>query len=103
MSNITRINKMTHDELIEKYKESLFTNELGEETLTYLEIPKQWYPLVDVLCLQIENHLKQNANACPMYVVQVKEKFEGLRFYVVGGDDYIFGMIAMAEAYSFGL
>lgn len=100
MFNITKINEMTHDELIERYKESLFTNETGEKTLTYLEIPKKWYPLVETLCGQIENHLKQNANACPMYVVQVKEKFGGLRFYVMGGDDYIFGLIAMAESYS---
>ena len=92
---------MTHDDLIEKYREPLFTNELGKETLTYLEIPESWYPLVDVLCGQIVSYLKQNSNACPMFAVQIKEKFGGLRFYTVGGDEYTEGLIDMAEGYSF--
>ena len=33
----------------------------------------------------------------------VKEKFGGLRFYVEGGDEYIQGLIAMSEAYSYHL
>ena len=32
--------------------------------------------------------------------VQVKEKFGGLRFYVDGGDDVVYGMIQMAESLS---
>ena len=34
-------------------------------------------------------------------VVQVKEKFGGLRFYIEGGDDYILGLIALAESMSY--
>ena len=30
-------------------------------------------------------------------VAQIKEKFGGLRFYYDGGDDYIEGLVAMAE------
>lgn len=33
--------------------------------------------------------------------VQVKEKFGGLRFYYNGGDDYIRGVVSMAEAMSY--
>jgi hypothetical protein len=33
--------------------------------------------------------------------VQVKEKFGGLRFYVSGGDEYVRGLITMAESFSF--
>ena len=32
---------------------------------------------------------------------QVKEKFGGLRFYYSGGDDYIDGVVAMAESISY--
>lgn len=32
---------------------------------------------------------------------QVKEKFGGLRFYYFGGDDYIDGVVAMAESMSY--
>jgi hypothetical protein len=31
---------------------------------------------------------------------QVKEKFGGLRFYYNGGDDYIDGMVRMAESWA---
>lgn len=33
--------------------------------------------------------------------VQVKEKFGGLRFYYSGGDEYVDGLVAMAEALSY--
>lgn len=32
---------------------------------------------------------------------QIKEKFGGLRFYINGGDDYIYGMIDLAEHMSY--
>lgn len=34
---------------------------------------------------------------------QVKEKFGGLRFYINGGDDHIYGMIWLAEVMSYGI
>lgn len=33
--------------------------------------------------------------------IQVKEKFGGLRFYYNGGDDYIRGLVSMAESMSY--
>jgi hypothetical protein len=36
-------------------------------------------------------------------VDQIKEKFGGLRFYYSGGDDYIDGMVAMAESMSYDI
>ena len=91
---------MTHDEMITKWR-SLFTDEYGEYTLTYLEIPESWYPLVDMLCTQIQNHLVKTPEAGFFYVVQIKEKFGGLRFYANTQDPHIEGMIRMAEAYSY--
>jgi len=36
-------------------------------------------------------------------VMQIKEKFSGLRFYINGGDDAIYGMISLAENMSYGI
>lgn len=93
---------MTHDELLEKWT-SLFTDDEGDRSLHYLEIPEEWYPLIDTLCHLIDGYLRREPDACPLYVVQIKEKFGGLRFYYVGGDKYIEGLVAMAEAYSYEL
>lgn len=35
-----------------------------------------------------------------VYVEQIKEKFGGLRFYYQGGDDYIDGLVDMAERWA---
>lgn len=93
---------MTHDQLINKW-ESLFTNECGEPTLTSLEVPESWYLLIDTLCSLIQSYLMQNPDACHIQVVQIKEKFGGLRFYTSNNDPYIDGLIRMAEAYSYNL
>ena len=40
-------------------------------------------------------------DACPQVVaIQVKEKFGTLRFYYSGGDEYIHGVVSMAESMS---
>lgn len=59
-----------------------------------------WFDLVNNLCLDIEAHLeeKQIKN---FEVVQVKEKFGGLRFYFEGGDNVIRDMVMLAELESF--
>jgi hypothetical protein len=91
---------MTHDEIITKWQ-SLFTDEYGEPTLTYLEVSESWYLLIDTLCSQIQSHLMQTPDVSPVQVVQIKEKFGGLRFYTNNQDLYIDGLIQMAEAYSY--
>lgn len=60
-----------------------------------------WYDLIYTLCSQITNHLKWNKKDDKVQVVQVKEKFGGLRFYINGGPDEVHGMISMAEAMSY--
>lgn len=57
-----------------------------------------WYPLIRTLCVQIEHHVK-SVNTF-VRVMQIKEKFGGLRFYIDGGDECIRGMIQMACAMS---
>ena len=65
-----------------------------------------WYTLIDELCGNIENRLRNVNRNKPKddqlicEAVQVKEKFGGLRFYIYGGDDYISGLIDLAESLS---
>ena len=66
-----------------------------------------WYTLIDELCNSIENRLRNVNRGIPEdeYIVceavQVKEKFGGLCFYIFGGDDYINGLIDLAESMSY--
>lgn len=63
-----------------------------------------WFRLIDGLCSNILWHQqwleKQNKPFKPVKVLQVKEKFGTLRFYTQGGDDYINGLISLAETMS---
>ena len=66
-----------------------------------------WYTLINEVCGNIQNHLDNKNRDKPPEVhlkceaVQVKEKFGGLRFYVQGSDDFIDGVIDLAESISY--
>ena len=69
-----------------------------------------WWPIIEALCARIQSHIKWNneqfdkyrrGEKCPQVVVlQIKEKFGGLRFYYSGGDSYVSGMVRMAESWA---
>jgi hypothetical protein len=79
-----------------------------------------WYPIVRKLSHAIQNYIdqwnKRNEylrtrggngvdisdlqDVVQVTVAQVKEKFGGLRFYYEGGDDYIAGLVEMAEIWA---
>ena len=67
-------------------------------------VGKGWYPILNILCANIQNHIdwkvKQGKEIAQVEVEQIKEKFGGLRFYYSGGDDEISGMVRMAEAFA---
>jgi len=84
----------------------------------HFECSDGWYDLIDSLCSEIQAHIdnenwsiqykresgKLPADAPDFFQVeatQVKEKFGGLRFYVNYYDDYIRGLISMAETISY--
>jgi len=67
-----------------------------------------WYDLIDTLCENIQNRInninrlkKEDEEKLICEAVQVKEKFGGLCFYTYGGDDYIDGLVSMAESMSY--
>ena len=68
-----------------------------------------WYMLLNELMGNIANHIEnrnrfnreKNEPEVRVDITQIKEKFGGLRFYYNGGDDYIDGMVTMAESLSY--
>lgn len=70
-------------------------------------IGEGWWPIIESLCRNIQHYLdwiNKNHDAHPVVeqvvVAQIKEKFGGLRFYYDGGDDRVYGMVRMAEAWA---
>jgi hypothetical protein len=63
-------------------------------------IGEGWFGLIEALSKEIvyhETHLKDKTNYQPVVIEQIKEKFGGLRFYYQGGNEYIRGLVNMAE------
>lgn len=62
-----------------------------------------WFEILSNLCFEIQQHIKNGhyKPEQPYELFQIKEKFAGLRVYDNGHDDYIAGLIAMAEAMSY--
>lgn len=68
-----------------------------------------WFTLIDALCGKIQAHIDQRekdekvvtkGDLAQVVAHQVKEKFSSLRFYYGGGDEYIEGMVDLAEELS---
>ena len=77
-----------------------------------------WFDLIETLCENLDSYVSQHNENVDRFkgvddipewapreyksvqAVQVKEKFGGLRFYVEGCDDYVRGLISMAESMS---
>ena len=80
-----------------------------------IECGDGWYQILQSVCfivaqhelnIQQNNHyLTENNKETVSYekfrFTQIKEKFGGLRIYYYGGDDYIRGLIRMAECWRF--
>ncbi len=60
-----------------------------------------WYWLIDQLCRNIQSYIDNNDKDSQVVATQVKEKFGGLRFYYNGGNDYVHGMVRLAESMSY--
>ena len=63
-----------------------------------------WYNILNTLMGNIQSHIdwkNKKEEVVPQVTLdQVKEKFGTLRFYYRGGDDYISGLVSMAESMS---
>jgi hypothetical protein len=63
-----------------------------------------WFDILNQLMGNIQHHIdwkNRTEEVVPQVVLQqVKEKFGTLRFYYTGGDDYVRGLVSMAESMS---
>lgn len=55
-----------------------------------------WSDLLDALCRTLQNHMDDYPDTRELVIVQIKEKWGGLRVYVNGGDAFSKGAIALA-------
>lgn len=107
------------NKLYEKYPE-LFSNKDKNPMESCMawgcEIGNGWNDILSSLCWMIKQHednkrwqteWKQKedpeykSDYYPVKFDQIKEKYGGLRVYFSGGDDYIEGLVSMAEAISY--
>ena len=98
------------EKLYKKYPE-IFKQKDLDKTVTAMcwgiSCGDGWFTLINELCGSIQNRLKNvnrnksEADRLICEAVQVKEKFGGLCFYIYGGDEYIEGLIDLAESMSY--
>jgi hypothetical protein len=105
----------------DQFISTLHTNypDLFESNYGGVETGEGWWPLIESLCKLIHHHVKTTNErrelllednpynlAIPdeiekVKVLQIKEKFGGLRFYYNGGDEFIDGAVRLAELISY--
>jgi hypothetical protein len=110
------------NKLFEKYP-NLFSNRTKtpmESCMSWgCEVGNGWYDILSSLCWMIKQHEdnilerikiinkvgtqndKEDLEYFPVKFDQIKEKFGGLRVYFSGGDEYIEGLVSMAESFSY--
>ena len=59
-----------------------------------------WFNIIYSMCRAIDNHVKNSKEPIEYEFVQIKEKFGTLRVYDNGHDEFISGVIRMAEQMS---
>jgi len=115
-------NERSWDTLYEEYPD-LFSNRLKspkESCMSWgCEIGMGWYDILSSVCWRIFQHDENIADRIrirtekgkeneqldleyiPVKFDQIKEKFGGLRLYYSGGDDYVRGLVSLAEELSY--
>jgi hypothetical protein len=110
------------NQLFEKYPD-LFSNRtkspMQSPMCFGIECNNGWHELISSVCWRISQHEKNiseririrteagkpndqsDLDYVPVKFDQVKEKYGGLRIYYSGGDDYVDGVVSMADEYSY--
>ena len=116
------MNQELQDQLFEKYP-TLFENKdksIQESCMAWgIECNDGWYELLSSVCWRISQHEKNIAERImvrndegiendlsdleyiPVKFDQIKEKFGGIRIYYTGGDDYVNGIVSLADEMSY--
>ena len=111
------------NQLYEKYPD-LFSNRNKSRMESCMcwgcEVGNGWYELLSSVCWRIFQHekniedtkriladqpekIRAELEYFPVKFDQIKEKYGGLRIYFTGGDDYVDGIVSMAEEYSYNV
>lgn len=96
---------MTTEQLIQKYPKIFKQYEGNPGMVNWYGVPQGWLSIIDKLCGAIQSYVDNTTryingnptNPPQPTLTQMKEKFGGLRFYMEDSDDYVEGMIRMAE------
>lgn len=100
------MNDELQKKLYDKYP-ALFCNKdksIQESCMAWgIECGDGWYELLSSVCWRISQHEKNIAHPdyIPVKFDQIKEKFGGIRIYYTGGDDYIRGVVSLADEMSY--
>jgi len=113
------MNQELQNKLFEKYPE-LFVNKnksIMESCMAWgIDCNDGWYEILSSLFWMIKQHEdniiwqtkwtqktdpEYKSDYYPVKFDQIKEKYGGLRVYFSGGDEYIEGLVSMAEAMSY--
>lgn len=105
------------NELIDKYPSlfSLKDNQTEPIGAYGIECDDGWYEILSSLCFMVSQQqtniegnnkyrISKNQEPIeydPFRFTQIKEKFGGLRVYYYGGNEYIRGLVGMAECWSY--
>jgi hypothetical protein len=110
-----KMDQQLQNQLFEKYPD-LFSNKDKspmESCMSMgIECGNGWYDLINSICQIVESLNKNikdrnrliagnNETIIDFKFDQIKEKFGGLRAYYSGGNDYIRGLVTMAETMSY--
>ena len=94
-------------ELCTKFQKMIPHREWNKDSpirLFGFECGEGWAVLLKVLMDNIQRHIdweNRQSEVVPQVVLeQVKEKFGTLRFYYQGGDEYVHGLVSLAESMS---
>ena len=103
------MNPKLEKQLYEKYPKIFRQKDLPmtETCMNWgIETGDGWYWLLDQLCANIQSYIDNNQKingVTQVEAAQVKEKFASLHFYIDGGNDFIDGMIHLAESMSYSI
>jgi len=116
------MDQQLQNKLYEKYPQFFSNKDKGIQNSCMAwgcEIGNGWYEILSNVCWMIKQHednkrwrkeylekndperLATEPEYFPVKFDQVKEKYGGLRLYFSGGDDYVEGLVSMAEAISY--
>ena len=89
-----RVFKLAYNKYFKNWDNS---EQRGPFSLFGIECDDGWFDLLNNLCEKMETYINSTENPDAYYVVQIKEKWGTLRFYMSGYSDEIDALVTIAE------